>query len=45
MKNNTTVICLTLIAIAGFLTNYGAVGLFLWIGYGLYKLDTHELHT
>jgi hypothetical protein len=41
MKNNTTIICLTLISIVGLLMHEPSV-LVLWMLYGVYKLFTTD---
>lgn len=40
MKLNTTILCLTVITIISIIYKEPVVGIILWIGYGLYKMDT-----
>lgn len=40
MKKYTTILCLTLITITDLIFSVGFVSFSLWVGYGLYKLET-----
>ncbi len=42
MKINQTIVCLTLITIVALMCDAGGIGLLLWVGYGLYRMDQNS---